>query len=152
MWRPRSSIRAVAVGLVSRKDEFLLARVCDDSGETVGWRPLGGEIEFGEKAEAALRREFREEIACALGDVKLLAVIENLYVHHGAPGHEIVFLFEACFIDPASQETARYRYVDGGTEVVTEWVSVGRFTSGAEVLFPDGALPYLVQACERRLP
>ena len=62
-------------------------------------RPLGGHVEFGERAEQTVRRELREEIGQELGDVRLVEGLENLFTLDGAPGHEIVFVFEAGFVD-----------------------------------------------------
>lgn len=47
----------------------------DDAGITRGWRPLGGTIEFGERAADALRREMVEEIGQAIAEPTLLAVL-----------------------------------------------------------------------------
>ncbi|MGE3834231.1 MAG: NUDIX domain-containing protein, partial [Acidimicrobiia bacterium] len=63
-------------------------------------RPLGGRVEFGERAEDAVRREFLEEIGQPLGEVRLLAVVENLFRVGGIDGHEVVFLFHATLEDP----------------------------------------------------
>jgi hypothetical protein len=51
-WRPPSIVRPIAVGVVRRRDELLLMAVRDDDGTLKGWRPLGGAIEFGERAAA----------------------------------------------------------------------------------------------------
>ena len=43
------------------------------------YRPIGGTIEFGERGEEAVRREFREEIAAELTEVRYLGTLENIY-------------------------------------------------------------------------
>ncbi|MDW3844990.1 NUDIX domain-containing protein [Micromonospora sp. BRA006-A] len=55
---------------------------------------MGGGIDFGETAEAAVRRELREELDVDLLDVRLLGVLENLFHAFGRDGHEIVFVFD----------------------------------------------------------
>ena len=62
VWRPAPAIRVKALGLHWRDGRLLAFEVHDDAGRVTGVRPLGGSIEFGETAEAALRREFREEL------------------------------------------------------------------------------------------
>ena len=88
-----SRIRNIAVGLVVR-DGWVLAEehaVIPCHHRFV--RAIGGGIEFGERAEEALRREFRAELGVELCGAELLAVTENLFQLAGAPGHEIVHVF-----------------------------------------------------------
>src|SRR5258708_6983818 len=98
-WRPPPIVPPIAVGIVRRGDELLLMSVRTDDGSIKGWRPLGGTIEFGERAADALKREFSEEIGAAIEEPKLLSVLENLYTHHDAAGHEIVFVFDVHLAD-----------------------------------------------------
>ncbi|WP_209447014.1 NUDIX domain-containing protein [Rhodococcus gordoniae] len=65
------------------------------------FRAIGGGIEFGEMAEAALRREFTEELGVTLGAVELLGVVENIFEYEANRGHEIahVFAVESAEID-----------------------------------------------------
>ena len=126
-----------------RGDELLLMAVRDDDGTLKGWRPLGGTIEFGERAAAALQREFVEEIGAALAEPKLLTVIESLYSHHGASGHEIVFVFEASFADDADYSREAFRFDDGGVCNEVRWVALARLRRGEAELFPAGLLERL---------
>ena len=111
-------------------------RVTDDTGALKGWRPLGGSIEFGERAEDTLRREFQEELAQPIADPRLLCVLENLYDHAGHRGHEIVFVYETSFVDRAAYDIDRFTFVDGGP-VEAEWVDRSTFDAGRP-LFPEG--------------
>ncbi|MEG1768599.1 MAG: NUDIX domain-containing protein, partial [Comamonas sp.] len=55
-------------------------------------RPLGGGVELGERWQTALAREFKEELNV---DVEVNGpphVMENIYTHHGATGHEVLFI------------------------------------------------------------
>ena len=142
-WRPPSIVRPIAVGVVRRRDELLLMAVRDDDGTLKGWRPLGGTIEFGERAAAALQREFAEEIGAALAEPELLAVIESLYSHHGAAGHEIVFVFEARFADTADYSREAFTFDDGGVCNDVRWVALARFRRGEAELFPSSLLERL---------
>jgi ADP-ribose pyrophosphatase YjhB (NUDIX family) len=142
-WRPPPSVRPIAIGIVRRGNELLLMSVCDDDGNIKGWRPLGGSIEFGERAADALKREFVEELGLAIKEPRLLTVMENLFHHHGTQGHEIVFVFEAAFADARAYEQEQFTFADGGVHNGAQWVDLARFRDGREPLFPDGLIEAL---------
>ena len=71
-WRPPQHVKVKALGLHWRDGKLLAAEVFDDQGHLVGVRPLGGGVEFGERWQAALVREFKEELGV---DVQLLSLI-----------------------------------------------------------------------------
>ena len=143
IWRPPSVVRPIAIGIVRRGDELLLMVVRSDDGAIKGYRPLGGSIEFGERAADALKREFAEELGLAVTEPVLLTVLENLYSHEGAAGHEIVFVFEASLAATAAYRSERFSYEDGGVRNDVEWVALARFRAGAAELFPTGLLEHL---------
>jgi ADP-ribose pyrophosphatase YjhB (NUDIX family) len=139
-WRPPPIVRPIAVGIVRRGDELLLMAVRNDEGVIKGWRPLGGSIEFGEHAADTLKREFAEELGEAIGEPKLLSVVENLYTHHDAAGHEIVFVFETALLDESAYRRDKLSFDDGGVRNEVRWVALARLRTGEERLFPDGLL------------
>ncbi|MEM7424944.1 MAG: NUDIX domain-containing protein [Pseudomonadota bacterium] len=144
-WRPKQHIRPLALGVVWRGDEVLLCRVFDDEGNTEGWRPLGGGIDFGERAEAAVRREFLEEIGEEIVSPTLLGVLESHYEHYGMTGHEIVFVFDARFMREEAYDTESWAYEEEAYDGAAEWVHTGLLRSGSEALFPDGLLALLTE-------
>jgi ADP-ribose pyrophosphatase YjhB (NUDIX family) len=143
IWRPPAMVRPIAVGVVRRGDELLLMAVKSDDGTIKGWRPLGGTIELGERAADALRREMVEEIGLAIEEPRLLAVLENLYTHHGARGHEIVFVFDARLTDDKAYRNESFTFEDGGVRNEVRWVALALFRAGRETLFPAGLLDQL---------
>jgi ADP-ribose pyrophosphatase YjhB (NUDIX family) len=145
-WRPPSIVRPIAIGVVRRGDELLLMVVRSDDGAIKGYRPLGGSIEFGERAADALRREFTEELGLAIAEPVLLTVLENLYLHHGAPGHEIVFVFEASLVDEAAYQREGFSYEDGGLRNDVAWIALAQFRAGEAELFPTGLLSHLTES------
>ena len=99
-------------------------------------RPLGGHIELGELAEETIRREILEEIGEELRSVRLLDVIENLFTLNGAQGHEIVFVFEAEFVDDAPYQVEQRTILDHPTgRVRVRWRLPGEINPR---LVPDG--------------
>lgn len=146
-WRPRPEIRVLALGLPRRGDgaeaEILVSPVRDDDGGVTGWRPIGGGIEFGERAEAALRREFWEEYRLVVGVGARICVLENLFEHGGAPGHEVALVHEARLETPGAYDAPRFEPCEPGPAEAI-WVRLDAFRSHAETLFPSGLLDAVV--------
>ena len=63
VWQPPQTVGIKVLGLAWKDGHLLAGEVEDSLGRVTGVRPLGGSIEFGEAREAALEREFREELA-----------------------------------------------------------------------------------------
>lgn len=144
IWRPVQQIRPISIAIVKRRSEILVMTVRDDNHKTKGYRPPGGGIEFGETAEQAVEREFLEEFKLSIKNIKRIAIIENLYEHHGAMGHEIVFLHSAEFLDAAAYLRSDYSFVDGGVSNECTWISVDDFKSKRFELFPKGLAEHLI--------
>ncbi|MEL6978361.1 MAG: NUDIX domain-containing protein [Pseudomonadota bacterium] len=145
-WRPPQRLRVLAVGLPFRGEgagrELLASPVRDDQGALIGWRPIGGEVEFGETAEAALQREFLEEFALRIRPGAQICALENLFEHHGAPGHEIILALQAQLDPPETAAQDLFEPVEAGHEPAS-WTKLARFLSGDAVLFPPGLLENL---------
>ena len=138
---PPGRIRTLAIALVRRGDDILVAEGFDTIKPETFYRPLGGAIEFGERAEDALRREFREEIGAELIDVQYQFTLENLFTHQGERGHEIVLVFEAALADQALYEKERLTgHEDGGIPFTAVWKRASDFGVGKAPLYPDGLL------------
>ncbi|WP_290056253.1 NUDIX hydrolase [Amycolatopsis solani] len=134
-------IRPIALGLVWRGDALLVFEGRDDvKGETF-YRPLGGGIEFGERGEEALRREFAEELDAELRVGKRLGVLENIFTWQGKSGHEITFLYDAEFTDSACYRREEMQILDD--DAIARWVDVADFRDGSKILYPTGLLELL---------
>ena len=117
------SIRNISVGLPIRDGHILVLDGADSATGDLFHRAIGGGIDFGETAEAALRREFVEELGVSLGEVTLNDVVENIFEYEGIPGHEIAHIFrvESAEIDAIPLD-ATLHVLDEGSPV--RWVSV----------------------------
>jgi len=131
------SVRPISLAVPRLGDHILVAEFHDPTKNLTFYRPLGGGIEFGETAEAALHREMREELGTDLVDVSLLGVLENLFHGFSQDGHEIVFVYDCVLADPRLNEPDFVGEVldDAGTKVM--WRSLGSF-SPATPLYPEG--------------
>jgi ADP-ribose pyrophosphatase YjhB (NUDIX family) len=136
-WRPETTIRVKAIGIAKHENRLLVCEVLNDDGLLKGWCPLGGGIEFGETAEAALRREFLEELGCSLEIRGSPLVCENIFEHHGIQGHEIIFAFPIVLNDREVYEKNRFLICEQqGNTHWAEWISLKSFENGQNVLFP----------------
>ena len=135
---PPARVRVIATALIRRQNELLLMAVRDSTGQLTGWRPLGGAVEFGERAADAVKREFIEELGQPIRDLRPLCVLENLFVDDNQPGHEVVFVFDADFQDAAAYDVRQFDFADGSANLVAQWVDLRHFREGRFLLFPDG--------------
>jgi ADP-ribose pyrophosphatase YjhB (NUDIX family) len=78
----------------------------------------GGFADFGETAEAALRREIREEVNLEVGALEFLCSQPNDYPYRGITVAVLDFFFVAPVLDPA-----RLRALDGVASV--HWINLG---------------------------
>jgi hypothetical protein len=141
VWRPPCAIQVKVLGLVWRGRQLLVAEVEDDSGQVKGLRPLGGTVEFGETREAALVREFGEELGCAATVTGPWHAFENLFRHEGATGHEYIFAANLRLADQRLYETDTVAFAEADlTPCRATWVDPLALPEGLE-LYPTGLLP-----------
>ncbi|WP_419830289.1 NUDIX hydrolase [Methylobacterium sp.] len=139
-----------ALGLPWRGRQLLVAEVYTDDGRLKGVRQLGGSVEFVEPAEAALVREFRDELGLTVRILGVPFVTENLYTHEGSPGHEVLFLFPVG-LPPGPLDTREcvVFHEDCGTPCVARWYDLDVLDrDGGPALYPVGLKARLL--AERR--
>lgn len=142
-----SGIRALALCVFRRDDGSILVAPGDDHVKDQRfYRPLGGGIEFGERAEDAARREIREELGAEVDGLRFLGAVENLFTYLGEPGHELIWLYEGRFKDPAFYARDRLEAHEGDAPFAVEWVPLSRFVEGRWPLYPDGLLEMLTRS------
>ena len=140
-------IRA-CVQCVFRKDDRILGfEIHDSTTDVIGFRSLGGGIEDGETSRQAVEREVEEELGVAITEPVLLGVLENIFVLEGNPGHEIVFVYEASFVDAANYERDFFEISEPNFETYRAvWRSLDEFQSGRLLLYPEGLRELLDRA------
>lgn len=138
VWRPPNKIRGKVIGLAKHDNKLLVFEVLDDQGNLKGWCPIGGGIEFGEKAEDALIREINEELRCNVTITGKPIICENIFEHHGITGHEIIFAFPIKLNDQNIYSNTRFQIREerGSTHWV-EWVPIELFEKSEAILFPS---------------
>ena len=141
--------RPVALGLLRVGDELLVFRGYDSSKDQTYYRPLGGTIEFGERSEAAVRRELREELNVTVTSTHLLGVIENVFTANREAGHEIDFIYEVSVTEIDALRAGPIVATEAdGSSIDCLWRPISTFTD-SEPLHPPGLLALL---STQRLP
>ena len=142
-------IRPLAIGIFRRANQIMMFEGYDPlKGETF-YRPLGGEIEFGEKAEDALRREILEELGAEITNIRFLGVLENIFVFNGEPGHEIVMVFDGQFTDSSIyRQEELIANEDNGLPMKVLWLPLSEVSADAAPLYPDGLFEFLQEKKE----
>lgn len=128
-------IRLVALCVFRNQGRILVGRGYDEAKEESFLRPLGGEVEFGELAVEAVRREIDEELGLEIKDPILLGVLENRFNFNAEPGHEVVFVFDAQ-IDKRVYAMPEVPILDSAWAGPAIWLDLSE--SPAIPLYPEG--------------
>ncbi|MDD3285088.1 MAG: NUDIX domain-containing protein [Patescibacteria group bacterium] len=134
-------IRPLALALIEHQGKFLACAGTDLVKKRKHYRLIGGGIDFGESASAALRREIREELGLAILKPDLLAVIENIFTFNGLPGHEIIFLYRVKFKSKKAYRREFFPILDSKRGHQAVWV--GPESLGGKKIYPPEVLNYI---------
>ncbi|VAV91979.1 hypothetical protein MNBD_ACTINO01-60 [hydrothermal vent metagenome] len=135
-------VRVKAICLFLHNGRVLAIDSFDPTKGQRFWVPVGGRVEFGETAREAIIREVREELRVEIIDLTQLGVVENLFTFDGEPGHEIVFVYDARFIDPQMYGAEEIQGLENGEEFTARWIDPYA-PDGDRPLYPEG-LPDLI--------
>lgn len=136
-----SQIRPIVLGLIKRDGKVLVEEGHDKIRKETFYRFLGGGIEFQEKSNEALVREFKEELDVDIKVGKYLGLLENIFVSNGKKAHELVLLYEGSILDKDYKET--YHIVDDGSEMDATWIEIEKFKNRELILYPEKVIEYL---------
>jgi ADP-ribose pyrophosphatase YjhB (NUDIX family) len=137
-----ASIRTVAVAICRSGDRLLVERGHDPVNGLQFSRAIGGKVEFGELALAALRREWREEFGLELDNVTAVGVLQNIFMYEGRPGHEIVFAHVAQPVDAWVYALDQWESTDtDGRRHVATWMTPAQLRE--RPLLPAGLIELL---------
>lgn len=134
-------IRVIAICVFLHDRRILVARGYDSTKSEHFLRPIGGEVEFGESSRDALAREVREELGLEIQDATLLGVLENVFSYDGAPGHEVVFVYDAKFSDAAAYERESLPMNEDVWDGAARWIHLDAPPS--DPVYPTGLLELL---------
>ena len=127
-----------AMCVVSRNGKEVLAGIGrDDVKEEYFGRIIGGKMEFGETAESALRREFKEELNTDLEELFFIKMVENIFTYNGQNGHEVIFVYKGNLSDKALYQKDLIKVEDCGKKFDVKLVSLDDVYSGKLKLYPE---------------
>jgi ADP-ribose pyrophosphatase YjhB (NUDIX family) len=136
-------IRPIAICVCRDGDRILVAEGYDRKKGQTFYRPLGGTIEFGERGEETVQREFREEIAATLTEVRYLGMLENIFTHESRRGHEIVLVYDGRLQGGGFYELETLEGNEMGRPFKVVWKRLDEFGAGKATVYPDGLLELL---------
>ncbi|MDA0267872.1 MAG: NUDIX hydrolase [Cyanobacteria bacterium] len=139
--KPR--IRPIAICLFRQGDRILVYEDTDSVRQLRFGRPLGGGLDFGETSEAAIAREIREELSAEIHSIQLLGILESVFEYEGKPGHEIVFVYDAKFVNESLYERSELDVNEGKRQFKARWRSLDDFRQDAPHLVPEGLWQFL---------
>lgn len=144
---PTSNIRPLAICLFRYHGRILVNEAHDSVKNQRFFRPIGGGINFGEAGALAVAREIREELNAEVTDLQLVGTLENIFTYNGAPGHEIVLIYDGKFTDASLYVQEFLPGVESnGQSFEARWLGSESFTSTTP-LYPHG-LPELLLSLE----
>ena len=136
-------IRPIAICVCRDGERILVAEGHDSKKGETFYRPLGGTIEFGERGEEAVQREFREEIAADLVEVRYVGMLENIFTYEGRRGHKIVLVYDGRLTDASLYENEIIEGDEMGERFKAVWIRLDEFGEGKPPVYPEGLLALL---------
>jgi len=133
-------IRPIALGLAIKNNKVLVSEGYDKVKDQTFYRCLGGGIEFLEKSDEALKREFKEEIGADVTVKEFLGLEENIFTFNGKNGHELIFVYNVDVKD--SDYKDEYTILDE-VDSYAVWMDIKQFKNGKEILYPTTVIKYL---------
>lgn len=125
-----------ALCVIEQDGKLLLCKGFDSVKKETYYRFVGGTIDFGEKAEDALKREIREELDSEIENLEFITVVENVFIYEKKPGHEICFIYKG---DLTNKEVYQKKVIPipGEDDFPAEWVPISDILEGKVILYPE---------------
>lgn len=113
-------------------------------GEGTYYRPIGGSIEYGEKSDDALIREYQEELEVEIKINQYIGCLENIFSIDEEIGHEIIQLDSVGFRDKDNYGREIFEVIEGDKKAVAKWLLMDDFIANRKVIYPNGLIERLV--------
>jgi hypothetical protein len=132
---------------------ILVSEGFDPVKKEIFYRPLGGEVMFGELGENAVRREIRDGLKTTLAEIKYHSLLENIFTFEDQTHHELVLVYEGRLSNNLLYEAKEVTATETGEELPIKvvWRRLDEFGSDDPPLYPVGLirLAYQIVSKER---
>jgi len=135
-----NEIRPIVLGLAIKNGKVLVSEGYDKVKGQTFYRCLGGGIEFLEKSDEALKREFLEELNIDIVIKDFLGFSENIFNFEGKDAHELVFIYSIDIKDCDYKD--EYQIIDEPNNIA-KWIDINKFKSEELILYPKEIIKYL---------
>ncbi|MGP4080096.1 NUDIX hydrolase [Pseudalkalibacillus sp. R45] len=137
--------RAKALGLIIYEDNLLLEEYegIHSKGTGYYYRPIGGTIEYGERSEETILREYNEELGAGIIIKRYITCLENIFKIDDDIGHELFQIYLVEFIDKSLYQYSYLSVKEGNRKSYAKWVPIKMLCSGKKILYPNGLVEIL---------
>lgn len=133
-------IRPIALGVIIKDGKLLVENCYNEVKDEKFYRCLGGGIEFLEKSEDTLKREFKEEIGAEVEVGNFLGLCENIFNYQGKDAHELVLFYDAKLKSDDIKD--EYHKLDDDHNKIT-WENIEDFKDNKKIVYPKEVLEYI---------
>ena len=130
-------IRAISLCLFRHDGKVLVSYGFDSVKQEPFCRALGGGVDFGETSQDAAIREIKEELGADITDVEFLGVLESIFDYEGKLHHEIVFVYDASFVDKTLYQKPELEGREGNQTFIARWRSLNNLRIENPRLVPE---------------
>lgn len=134
-------IRPIVLGIAKKNNQILVSEGFDKVKNQTFYRCLGGGIEFLETSEAALKREYKEELNIDIDIEDYCGLTENIFTYEGKNGHELILFYNIKIKEDDIKE--RYHIIDDNAETDAYWIDIAEFKNKNKILYPEQILKFL---------
>ena len=137
--------RAKALGIVICENKILLEEFTGKHSKGTGiyYRPLGGTIEYGEKSNETIIREYKEEIGVDVEIVSYLSCLENIFTIGVDIGHEIIQVYLVKFKETTLYKHESFKIVEDSKIAYAKWIPIKDIVERKKTLYPNGLIELL---------
>ena len=115
------NIRAATI--ITHKNKILLHRDL----RTDYYALVGGRVKLGETSEGTIKREIKEEMGKDIEIKGYITTIENFFNAENKKYHEIIFVYDAEFIDKKDKENIdTIKNIEGEEYLRYEWIDINK--------------------------